>query len=209
MTLKKLIFWIWSTWAIGAGVTIVIAKGIELFVGKAVFGPLTKLLLEGLTFAAVAQLGFFAYLIFNWLSMGLIRNQKMFAYIQVLLLLVVVGNLVYQNTSKYQGTDLAFHLAIPSVLILVSVGIAWLKAKWTKMASFIPTLFFMTTVTILEATPSMNSKAGELPVLMVSFTVFILAICNAWQILNLHRWTKGATGNQNSSISPSVAKAKS
>jgi KinB signaling pathway activation protein len=68
--------------------------------------------------------------------------------------------------------------------------VAWLKMRWTNPGALIPTLFFMVAATTLEAIPSINSKAGELPVIFIFFTILVLLICNAWQILQLHRWVK-------------------
>lgn len=211
MTLKNLLKWYISTLLIGAGVTFVVGFVAELFVGASLFGPIDQLLLTGFIFASITQLGFFSYLVFNWLSIGLIRNQQTFAVIQIILIILVFGNLVYLNVSKYSGIDLIMHLLIPVLLFAVSVAIGKQKAHWTQKSAFIPTLFFMFMVTMLEAIPSMNIKGGEAPVPTIAFTVFVLALCNAWQILNLHHWTRSTKVNNEASsiVETKINKKKS
>lgn len=207
MTLKNLLKWYFSTLLIGAGVTFVVGFVAELFVGNPLFGPVDQLLLTGFVFASITQLGFFSYLIFNWLSIGLIRNQQTFAIIQIIFLVLVFGNVVYLNVSKYTGTDLVLHLLIPVSLLAVSVVIGKQKARWTQKAAFIPTLFFMFTVTMLEAIPSMNIKGGEAPIYTIALTVFVLTLCNAWQILNLHHWTR-STKNIKANTETPISESK-
>ncbi|MBA4496573.1 KinB-signaling pathway activation protein [Paenactinomyces guangxiensis] len=190
MTLKKLFYWFWSTLVLGAVLAVLLGELVHVVLGREIFGSPTQLLLSGSTFAAVSQLGFFSYLVFHWLSSGLIRNTSLYDALQVLLVLVVLGNLVYLNIAKFGGTFLFVHLLIPLLILAAGLAVAWLKAKWTNRSGFIPALFFMVVATTLEAIPSINSKAGELPVAFIFFTVIILLACNSWQILQLHRWVK-------------------
>lgn len=190
MTLKKLFFWFWTTLALGAVSAVLIGELVNMVLGKDPFGPVTQLLLSGLTFAAVSQLGFFSYLVFNWLGKGLVRSKWLYDAIQIILLLTVLGNLIYLNVAKFDGAMLWLHLLIPFFIVAAGVFVAWLKMRWTNPSAFIPTLFFMVAATTLEAIPSMNSRAGELPVVFIFFTVMTLLVCNAWQILQLHRWVK-------------------
>jgi KinB signaling pathway activation protein len=106
MTLKKLFFWFWSTLAMGTILGVVLGEGMNRIIGKPLFGPLMKDILSASTFAAVSQLGFFSYLVFNWLSHGLVRNRFLYQVIQVFLIFIVIGNLVYLNVSKFAGISL-------------------------------------------------------------------------------------------------------
>jgi KinB signaling pathway activation protein len=187
MTLKKLVFWIISTLLLGTIFGVVLGWLIGGIAGVSL-GVWTQLLLTGATFAAVAELGFFSYLVFNWLARGFFNSQKMFVGVQVALIVVLMINLIYLNTSKFSGVLLGVHLLVPLLLLVVSLLIAWWKMKKDgNRQVFIPTLFFMVAATTLESIPSLNSKAGELPLPFVLFTVLLLLVCNSYQILQL-RW---------------------
>jgi KinB signaling pathway activation protein len=184
MTLKKLFFWIGTTLLLGAVLAVLVSYVIGWITGVSL-GSLPEVLLTGLTFAAVAELGFFSYLVFNWLARGLFRNQQLFVVVQILLIVILLGNLIYLNVNKFTGTQLWKHLVIPVVIMLISILVASWKAKQSTSQAFIPTFFFLTVATTLESIPSLNSKAGELPFPFVLFTVLILLICNVYQILQL------------------------
>lgn len=190
MTLKKLIFWFWSTLLIGAVTALASAFLFEVIAGEQIFGPFVKRLLLGLSLAAVAELGFFSYLIFNWLSRGLIQNRNWYQVFLLGLLLIVLANLVYLYSSKFTGTSLWLHLSVPVLIILVGLVVAGLKVKWTHPTALIPTLFFMIVATILEAIPSINIMDGNTPYLIMLQNILVLLVCNAWQILQLHKWVQ-------------------
>ncbi|SFX37533.1 KinB signaling pathway activation protein [Thermoactinomyces sp. DSM 45891] len=208
MTLKSLFKWYFSTLLIGVSVTCILGLVSYWITGSSLFGPVNLLLLTGLLLPSITQLGFFSYLVFNWLSMGLVRNQKIFNTIQVFFLFVVFGCVVYLNVNKYNGTDLWKHLSIPIILLVAGVIIGKQKVRFTQKAAFVPTLFFMFTVTMLEAIPAMNIKGGEVPVSSIASTVFVLVLCNAWQILNLQRWTRAREGEKSNETPPLVTKQK-
>jgi len=69
------------------------------------------------------------------------------------------------------------------VILIVAVGTAFYKAKLTNATAWIPTLFFMIAVTIVET-------VGVLKIGVNSATAWIVAplvACNAYQILILQR----------------------
>jgi KinB signaling pathway activation protein len=69
--------------------------------------------------------------------------------------------------------------------------VAWFKVRQThRAAAWIPTIFFMVVATTLEMIPSIHFKVGEVGIFFILFTVTILLTCNAWQILQLHRWVQ-------------------
>lgn len=188
MTLKNLLFWFMSTLIIGGVAGLAIGFLFQSLLGSFYW---LDLLLAGLTFSSVAMLGFFAYLVFQWLAQGLVRTIKMYHVLLIVLLLIVLSNLIYLNVSKFSGENLWLHLLIPIVLIATASIVAWVKVRLTNKKAFIPTLFFMVVATALEAIPSINPKEAELPLVTIFFTVIILLICNTWQILQLHRWVGG------------------
>ncbi|MBD1373589.1 KinB-signaling pathway activation protein [Hazenella sp. IB182357] len=187
MTLKKLFFWFWSTLLIGAVAGLGLAFIMALFQGEEVVGSITKQILMGLTLAAVAQLGFFSYLVFNWLSRGLIRNKTTYDILLIAMVVFILGSLVALNSSRYSGVMLWKHLSVSLLIVVVAFIVAWLKSRWTNASAFIPTLFFMIVATVLEDIPSFSPKGEEVTLLLLLQSVIILLSCNSWQILQLHR----------------------
>lgn len=185
MTFKRLLFWFFSTLLIGTVASLLVGS-----IFSSVLGDLhwLDLLLLGLTFSSVSILGFFCYLIFQWLAQGFIRQSKYFRLLLLLSLMGAILYLIYIFTSQYE--EKLWALAILIVILLFSVIVSLLKVKWTNSTAFIPTLFFMVVVTTFESVPSINPKEGQLPIESVFFTIGILLICNAWQILQLHRLTE-------------------
>lgn len=179
MTLKKLFFWFWTTLAIGAGSVFLFTPFINTV-------NYSQQLLIGLTLAAVTELGFFSYLVFHWLCRGLVRSQKMFHLLLTGLLVIVLINFTYLCVHQ----PLPYYPILLSIILGIAISVSYLKSRWTQWSAFIPTAFFMITATILEATPSFQSKLGPIPFNVMIQTVSVILICNAWQILQLHRWTK-------------------
>jgi KinB signaling pathway activation protein len=190
MPLKNMMFWFFSTLVLGLMASFVLGNGLELISGEKVFKNGTELALTGLTFASVSLLGFFAYLIFNWLGLGLFRLPQLFQGVQIVLTLIVLGNLLYLQMKQFSGSPIWISLVVPFEIVIVAVFVAWLKAKWTNPSAWIPTFFFMVCATVLEAVSAINPKGTTIPFLLVFYTVFTLQICNAWQILQLHRWLR-------------------
>ena len=208
MTLRKLIYWFFSTLILGCLTAIILGFLFEQIAGEVLFGSLTGQLLLGLTLAAVAELGFFAYLVFNWLAKGLLRKKTVYDTVMILLILVLIGNLLYLNATKYQGEDFWLHLLVPTVIVLSAIIVAGLKRKWTNQSAYIPTLFFIIVATTIEAIPSINPKEGEVPLLIMMHTVLVLLACNAWQILQLHRWVQPAAAKKGKTTKAGANTAK-
>lgn len=184
MTLKRLLFWFWSTLLLGAIISLLLGMVLQSFLGQ--FNWLDLLLL-GLTFSSVSILGFFCYLVFQWLAKGLIRKSSHFHFVLIVLLIGTVLYLCFIFYQQYQ--EKLWPYVILFMMLVFSFVVAFLKVKWTNSTAFIPTLFFMMVVTAFESIPSINSKEGQLPIESVFFTIVVLLICNAWQILQLHRLT--------------------
>lgn len=199
MTLRNLMYWFFSTLAIGVVAAFGIGWIIDvLFQQYLLEGWLQQLFLS-LTLAAVAELGLFAYLVFNWLSRGMISKQSIYHGALVVFLLFVIVIWTYYTWTMYQGTDLWLHLFVILLVLVVSLGVSIWKVKLTERAAFIPTFFFMTVATVIEALPSIQSKGVEIPFFVLLHTFLILLICNAWQILMLHRWVKSKASLVNTS----------
>lgn len=186
MTLKRLFFWFWTTLFIGVGASFILGFVFQTFLGNLSW---IDLLLLGSTFSSVSLLGFFCYLVFQWLAVGLIGKTKIYRGLLLTAVAIVIIYLLYMCYFGFSESGRLGRLSIPFLIVIVSIFVGWLKVKWTNRTAFIPTLFFMSVVTTLESIPSINPKGEELPIESVLFTIFILLLCNAWQILQLHRLT--------------------
>ncbi|MFD1395789.1 KinB-signaling pathway activation protein [Kroppenstedtia eburnea] len=194
MTIRKMFFLFWTTVALG----IVTAPVASLFVIWVLGSPgvsFTSILWAGVMFGVVAQMGFFAYLVFNMVAKGFIRNPYIY---QALQLLAMAGVLtwLYQISTRQTGTPGPW--VLPLVILGVGVVAAWFKAKATSRASWIPALFFMVVATVLEAIPSLEQNSFPMILLMV----LVLLICNAWQMMQLHRLLETGAGDKQKSRTP-------
>jgi KinB signaling pathway activation protein len=139
----------------------------------------------GIMFSILSQMGFFAYLTVNYLALVLFRARWVWQTAQVLLTTFAFYDVIYLR-QLYFGQDASgatrFWL-LPTVLLGVAFIVAIIKVKQTNRDAWIPTIFFMFVVTLLEAVPSLKTDNARSILLMVT----TIAACNAWQVLQLHR----------------------
>jgi KinB signaling pathway activation protein len=146
-----------------------------VFLGASAMGyNIFWMLVGGALISLVSQVGFFAYLIIRFIGIGMIRNYWTWNTLQLLIMIVVLFDLAYLNYTNAVGT---------SVLLLFCVAVAYAKVRLTNKSAWIPTLFFMSVGTLLEAQPalSLHNLASAI------FMIIPLFFCNAWQILILSK----------------------
>lgn len=153
------------------------------FLGYNIF----TLVLGGATISILCQMGFFAYLILRMVVLSFIRSNRIWGYIQILIIIIVLyetASLRYINYAS-EGESFFHYFDLPFIILVVSLIIAYWKVKLTNMNAFIPTLFFLVAGTIIEAVPALrlNNLSSTL------YMIVPLMICNAWQILILHKLT--------------------
>ncbi|MEW9702603.1 KinB-signaling pathway activation protein [Paenibacillus sp. SI8] len=191
MTLRKWFHLFWTTLAFGMVVSIAIGLILQYsdrefsVMGLSAVGfNVVNMLLGGATISVLSQMGFFAYLIVRFIVMGIIRSKTVWDLLQLTIVIVVLFDLVYLRSTNVDGTSaIVNHLALPIILVVIAMAVAYWKMKMTNRNAFIPTLFFMTAVTALEAVPALklDNSASSL------FMLAPLLVCNAWQILILHK----------------------
>ncbi|GAB7387252.1 KinB signaling pathway activation protein KbaA [Bacillaceae bacterium] len=146
----------------------------------------------GVTFSVLSQMGFFAYLTVHRFGLGLFKGPALWNAVQVLLILFTfydLGDLRYRRFAE-AGESYIAYFWLPACLLLLALPVAWLKAKATSRSAFVPALFFMFTVTAVEWIPALeeNKWKGML------FMFVPLFLCNAWQLMQLHRLTGNEQG---------------
>ncbi|WP_145950228.1 KinB-signaling pathway activation protein [Paenibacillus sp. Y412MC10] len=189
MNLKRWMTLFWKTLlagsiaAIVAGVLLQFGSGIIKFKGPADYlFYLVILFGYGLMVSVYSQLGFFAYMILNYTAIG-VFPKKVWQYIQlVLAVLALLEVMFFRSFVGKENSQLSDLVVGISILVVASV-VAYFKAKATNPTAWIPTIFFMTAITIVEL-------VGGLKIGVNNATVFILVpliVCNAYQILILHK----------------------
>ena len=68
------------------------------------------------------------------------------------------------------------------ILLIVGILVAYFKTRQTNQGTFIPTIFFMTVLTIIEWVPALRINDPNWVYLML----VPLLICNTYQLLILH-----------------------
>jgi KinB signaling pathway activation protein len=141
----------------------------------------------GFLFSLVSQMGFFSYLTVHRFGLGLFRSPGLWNMIQVFLIIVALIDFVYlQSLFSNENSSLWSHILVALFISVVAGGVAYKKAKETNRLAFVPTLFFMTVVTMLEWVPALKADNTDMMYLML---VPLLA-CNMYQVLTLHKITQ-------------------
>jgi KinB signaling pathway activation protein len=145
----------------------------------------TFIILGGATISVLSQMGFFSYLIIRYIAIGIIKNKRIWEIMQLILIAVAAFDLTYlryKNFAKPQESWLGF-LVLPILLLVISLIVSYWKMKLTKSSAFIPTLLFMFVITLLESVQVLRLNSPP----SYFFMLTPLLVCNAWQILQLHR----------------------
>ncbi|MCY7485903.1 KinB-signaling pathway activation protein [Paenibacillus alvei] len=193
MNLKKWSYLFWTTTCIGGAISLVIGLALQVFQGEMgnFRGPVDimlnvlQLILSGCMISVYSQMGFFAYLTLNYIAIGLFK--KGWPYVQVVLTVIALLDLMFLRmllVDRPEGAARGGYedILLGVVVLVFAVVVSYWKVKATNATALIPTLFFMIAITTVETLSALN--IGN----MATWFVYIpLAICNAYQILVLHR----------------------
>lgn len=196
LSIKKWFYLFWTTLLIGAGGAVIAGLALQMVNGRIDFKSVADFFLYplillgyGMLVSVYAQLGFFAYLILNYMGNG-VFPRKIWKYIQLVLSVLAWLELIFLRTVVGGERNVMSDLILGIVILLSAIIVSYFKVKSTNPSAWIPTLFFMTAISIVEI-------IGVLRIGVDSATVFIvvpLIACNAFQILMLHRVLKPAAG---------------
>lgn len=141
--------------------------------------------LWGILYSVISQMGFFAYLTIHRFGLGIFKSVSLWNGVQAVLILFVLFDLVYlrYETFAQSGESLLPYIGIAVILLITGLITAWYKSKQTNREAFIPALFFMIVVTVIEWFPVLRVNEQSWVYLML----FALLACNAYQILILHK----------------------
>lgn len=150
-----------------------------------ILSVLVWLIVMGFLFSVISQMGFFAYLTVHRFGLGIFKSVSLWNGVQAVLIIFVLFDLVYLRYQSFakSGDSILPYIGVAAFLLAVGLLVAWIKAKETNKEAFIPALFFMIVVTVIEWVPVLRVNEHSWFYLML----FALLVCNAYQILILHK----------------------
>jgi KinB signaling pathway activation protein len=141
----------------------------------------------GFIFSIISQMGFFAYLTVHRFGLGIFRSVSLWNSVQLLLIGFVLFDLVYFRYQVFAEKEesIVSYILIALFILLFGLVVAYVKRAQTNKEAFVPALFFMVVVTIIEWFPVLRINEEGWLYLML----FPLLVCNAYQLLILHKLT--------------------
>jgi KinB signaling pathway activation protein len=145
----------------------------------------------GLIFSVLSQMGFAAYLTVHRFGLGIFKSHKLWNSVQIIVILFVLFDLVYLRFTAFSkpGDSIIPYITMAIFVLISGLVVAYVKAKQTNKEAFIPAVFFMVVVTTLEWVPVLRVNEQGWVYLML----FSLLICNAYQLLILHKLNEKST----------------
>ncbi|WP_242214932.1 KinB signaling pathway activation protein KbaA [Bacillus cereus group sp. BfR-BA-01383] len=139
----------------------------------------------GFIFSVISQMGFFAYLTIHRFGLGMFRSPSLWNVVQLFFIAFVLFDFVYLRSVLIANGEVSLgnNIFVAGMLFVFGAIVAYIKSKETNKKAFVPALFFMVVVTILEWVPALRINDTDWLYLMV----IPLLLCNAYQLLVLHR----------------------
>ncbi len=181
------------TFVLGGLVTVVTGFAVQWGKYKALFVSFDVLEILSITiwlvgvgfiFSAISQMGYFAYLTVHRFGLGFFRS--LWNPVQAVIIAFVLFDFVYFRYKQFAGVNdsIGPYLLFALFLLLIGLSIAYIKSQQTNRHAFIPALFFMVCITIIEWFPVLRVNDQDWFHLML----YPLLICNAYQLLMLPKY---------------------
>ncbi|WP_330217223.1 KinB-signaling pathway activation protein [Paenibacillus durus] len=194
LNIRKWFHLFWTTLLVGSAGAVAAGLALQGIGGAVPFTSLTDFFLYalilfgyGMLVSVYSQLGFFAYLILNYMGFG-VFPRKIWQYIQLALAVIALFDLIFLRSFVGGERSLISDLTLGLSILIAAIAVAYFKVRDTNASAWIPTFFFMTGITIVE-------MIGVLRIGVDNATLFIvvpLIACNAFQILRLHHIVRPA-----------------
>lgn len=149
------------------------------------------MIIIGLTMSIISQLCFFAYLTVHQIGMNIFRTLRLWNWVQVLIIVVVVTDLIvfrFGPNAETTGQVWLYGILL-AILLITGVVTAYFKAKWTNKETFISALFFMIVITTVEWLPALMVEEGNIDS-WVTLLLFPFLAVNAYQLLVLPKYNE-------------------
>lgn len=201
---RKVVFLFMSTFIIGttAGTLIGLILDWQTHINDIAnlrFGGIFMLVITAGIWTVIAQMGFFAYLTVHRLGLGIFGSVKLWNRVQTVLIIFALFDLMFFRHFLFaeEGESILGYTIMPLLLLAYGWVVAELKARDTgNRQAFIPALFFMVVVTMVEWIPALSEN--ELTFILNA--IVPLLVSNTWQLLVLHRLHEMPNG-----VQPSIA----
>ncbi|PGO76003.1 KINB signaling pathway activation protein [Bacillus cereus] len=160
-------------------------KFFQNFDGKEILAVSFWLMGVGFIFSVISQMGFFAYLTIHRFGLGMFRSSSLWNAVQLFFIAFVLFDFVYLRSVLIANGEVSLgnNILVAGMIFVFGAIVAYVKSKETNKKAFVPALFFMVVVTILEWVPALRINDTDWLYLMV----IPLLLCNAYQLLVLHR----------------------
>ncbi|EJS16753.1 hypothetical protein IKS_00141 [Bacillus cereus VDM062] len=160
-------------------------KFFQNFDGKEILAISFWLMGVGFIFSVISQMGFFAYLTIHRFGLGMFRSSSLWNTVQLFFIAFVLFDFVYLRSVLVANGEVSLgnNILVAGMLFVFGAIVAYIKSKETNKKAFVPALFFMVVVTILEWVPALRINDTDWLYLMV----IPLLLCNSYQLLVLHR----------------------
>ena len=161
------------------------AKFFQNFDRKEILAISFWLMGVGFIFSVISQMGFFAYLTIHRFGLGMFRSSSLWNTVQLFFIAFVLFDFVYLRSVLIANGEVSLgnNILVAGMLFVFGAIVAYIKSKETNKKAFVPALFFMVVVTILEWVPALRINDTDWLYLMV----IPLLLCNSYQLLVLHR----------------------
>ncbi|MBT2285800.1 KinB-signaling pathway activation protein [Paenibacillus polymyxa] len=188
MNLRKWFFLFWTALLVGAAGALGTGLIMMLVNGEKTNGLndfLLYLLIlfgSGVMISVYSQMGFFAYLILNYMGKGVFPKRG-WQIVQIVLTVLALLDVMFLRLFVGGDRERISDIVLGIIILAAAIVTAYVKVKLTHISALVPTLFFMIAVTIVET-------IGVLRIDVNAATIFIvvpLLLCNAYQMLILHR----------------------
>ncbi|HEY4550236.1 MAG TPA: KinB-signaling pathway activation protein [Bacillus sp. (in: firmicutes)] len=152
----------------------------------------------GLIFSLVSQMGFFAYLTVHRFGLGIFKSVNLWNGVQIVLILFTLFDFVYFRYKVFgkEGEGILLYFVPAIFILIVGALVAYFKTKQTNQSAFIPAIFFMTVVTIIEWVPALRPNDPNWVYLML----ITLLICNTYQLFILHSLNERSNKERKSKV---------
>ncbi len=191
LNLKNWLYLFWTTLAVGAAGSLIVGLLIQ-WTDTMQYKGITDVLVNigillgvGVMVSVYSQMGFFAYLMVNYMGSG-IFSRRVWQYIQLVFAVLALLELMFFRSFMGVGERGNSDLILGVVLLFIGLGTAYYKVRMTNATAWIPTLFFMLAFTIVEMVGVLQINVNQ----ATAWIVAPLIACNAYQILILHRVLK-------------------
>ncbi|WP_145053317.1 KinB-signaling pathway activation protein [Paenibacillus xylanexedens] len=188
MNLRKWFFLFWTALLIGAvgslitGLTMMLLNG-EKTNGMADFMLYLLILFgSGIMISVYSQMGFFAYLILNYMGKGVFPKRG-WQIVQIILTVLALLDVMFLRLFVGEGREPISDIVLGLIILAAAIVTAYVKVKQTNISALVPTLFFMIAVTAVETIGVLRIDSNAATI----FIVVPLLMCNAYQMLILHK----------------------